>query len=159
MAGDLTRQTTMASAVLRNGPLDQEIGAGVPVGTLGNFGGVAPSAAPVETSAAPRPGNLRADGNGGSDSPGVMRQAMSMAAVQAGTQRVFGGSSNSNLAHTVRESMGGSGSSAGGQGGSSGSSGLGGLPKKQKPASQLGTTATTMITANAMLPKRGANGD
>ncbi|MEJ9079305.1 hypothetical protein WKY82_12845 [Gordonia malaquae] len=155
MAGGLAGQKAMASAVLRNGLSDQENAAGVPVGTLGNFGGVAPSAAPVETKAAPRPGNLRADGNGGSDGPGVMRQAMGMAAVQAASQRVFGESSNSNLARTVRESMGGSG----GQGGSSGSSGIGGLPKKQKPASQLGTTATTMLTANAMLPKRGANSD
>ncbi|WP_341258328.1 MULTISPECIES: hypothetical protein [Gordonia] len=157
MTGDPTRQKTMASAVLRNGPSDQENATGVPVGTLGKSGGAAPSAAPVKTNAAPRPGNLRADGNGGSDGPGVMRQAMSMAAVQAGTQRVFGGSSNSSLTRTVRESMGGSGSSAGSQGSSS-SSGMGGLPKKQKPASRLGTTATTMLTANAMLPKRG-NGD
>ncbi|WP_156890466.1 hypothetical protein [Gordonia shandongensis] len=71
MAGSLAGQKAMASAVLRNGLSDQENAAGVPVDTLGNFGGVAPSAAPVETTAAPRPGNLRDDGNGNRrDAPG-----------------------------------------------------------------------------------------
>lgn len=156
MAGSLAGEKALAQRVAADGLSNQEGSAGVPVGALGNFGGVSPTAAPVETGAAPRPGNLRADGNGDS---GVVRQAMGMAAVQAGTQRVFGGSSNSNLARTVRESMGGKGGGQSGQGGGSGSSGLGGLPKKQKPASQLGTTATTMLTANAMLPKRGNSGD
>lgn len=149
-AGDLAGQKAMADRVMANGLSNQEGSAGVPVGALGNFGGVSPTAAPVETSAAPRPGNLRADGDGDS---GVVRQAASMAAVQAAQQRLSGaGRGQGTLARTVRESM--SGKSAGGQSGGGGT-GMTGLPRAQRPAgSGLGTTAITAATAG-MMPKRG----
>ena len=59
MAGSLAGEKALAQRVAANGLSNQEGSAGVPVGALGNFGGVSPTAAPVETSATPRPGNLR----------------------------------------------------------------------------------------------------
>ena len=158
MAGSLAGEKALAQRVAANGLSNQEGSAGVPVGALGNFGGVSPTAAPVETSATPRPGNLRADGDGDS---GVVRQAASMAAVQAAQQKLSGGSRGTGtLARTVRESMSGK-SSGGSQGGSGGSTGMTGLPRAQRPAgsgSGLGTTAITAATAG-MMPKRGGSGD
>ena len=152
-AGTLAGQKAMADRVAAQGLSNQEGSAGVPVGALGNFGGVAPASAPVETSAAPRPGNLRADGDGSG-----VKDALAMGAVQAAQQRLSGaGRGQGTLARTVRESM--SGKSSGGQGGGGGT-GMTGLPKTQRPAgSGSGTTAITAATAG-MMPKRGGvNGD
>lgn len=111
------------------------------------FVGVGPSAAPVETTAAPRPGNLRADGNGASDGPGVMRQAVGIAAVQTGTQRVFGGSSNSNLARTVRESI------SGRIGGGGQSGGAGALVANRPPNTRIARRpGVTSFPRNATHP-------